>query len=121
GGDPDHGDGSRPGSHAGETTRTVLHEMTLALFRELRGASGQAEFRVAQGVARTESAAGGRVGKIRRQTGNGVEVLAFLVDRRNALQQGAGVGVQRAGEKLRLRGAFHDAPGVHDVHVVADL
>ena len=73
------------------------------------------------GAAGAERAGGGLGRQDRRLALDHLQpVLARAGDRRDRLQQGAGIRVLRIGEKLFHRGVFHHLPTIHHHHTVGD-
>lgn len=104
-----------------EAAGAILDEMSGGDFVEGRGLVSEAAGGVSEDVSRLEGAGGGWAGEGGREAGDGVELTSFFVICGDAFQEGAGVGVAGAIEKMMRGGGFDDAARIHDVDVVADL
>ena len=58
--------------------------------------------------------------EVGREAGNGEERTAFFLKGGDAALEGFGVRMLRVAEKRAGVGGFHDASGIHDLHVVAE-
>lgn len=104
-----------------EAAGAVLGEVAGVDFCELWGMICEAEAGLAEEVPGLEGAAGGWLGEVWREAGDGDEGLAFWLGGGDGFEEGAGVGVEGGAKELIPWGALDDAAGVHDVDDVADF
>src|SRR5437868_3815974 len=114
---------SRMGSPAAaikDLPPVVTGAAALVADRVQRGSLGHAVV-LPVGTPGMEGAAGRHVQQVRRQTLDGVELLALLVDPGDRLQQALGVRVRRVAVDVEDGRVLHDPPAVHHRDPVGDV